>query len=109
MLIACVHVDRGSDGEVIKSLYSVLVSNSRTVCELPDTILQFAADSIVVKADTEAVVLAIAPETTGKKCHARISIDRICSCGCSIPDASEHPQSTKRLCGPQLFGNLRRV
>src|SRR5262249_16999978 len=105
MLIACGHIDRRSDSEVVKSLYSVLVFNSRT-CELADAIFEFPADPVVVKPDTEAVVLPSVQETPGKKRDARIPIDRICSCRSSIPEASEHADSTKRLAGPQLFGNL---
>src|SRR5262249_6911453 len=105
MLIACGHVDRGSDSEVDKSLYSVLVFNSR-ICKLADAIFEFPADPVVVNPDTEAVILTTAQEPPGKKRDARIPIDRICSCRSSIPEASEHANSTKRLAGPQLFGNL---
>ena len=77
MLIACVQVDRWSDGEVVKNFHSVLVLNSRTFCELPDSILEFPADPVVVKPDTEAVILPAVQQTRGKKRRARIPIEGI--------------------------------
>ena len=77
MLIACVHIDRRSDREVVKNLYSVLVFDSRAVCELPDAILEIPADSVVVKPHTKAVNWPAVQETSGKKRYARIPIDGI--------------------------------
>lgn len=58
MLIACIDADRRSDGEVVKNLHSVLAFDSR-ICELPDAVPEFPTDAVVVKPDTEAVILPI--------------------------------------------------
>src|ERR1700730_483359 len=57
VLIACDQSDRRSDCEVVKDLHSPLVTYAgRARCELADSVLQVAADLVVVVADAEAVI-----------------------------------------------------
>ena len=69
--------DRRGDGEVVKDLYSLLVANrGRAGRELLDVILQFAAEGVIVKSHSEAVIGPAIEKPMGKQGDAPMGSDR---------------------------------